>query len=56
MLMNVMYWALWLLQEGGQPQPSDDTMVKVICGVGAVVLLGIVILRRKSKKKSQDEF
>ncbi len=56
MLMNAMYWALWLLQEGGQPAKSDDTMVKVICGVGAVVLLGVVILRRKSKKKNPDEF
>lgn len=55
MLANVIYPALWLLQEGGQPAQTSDTMVKVVCGVGAVVLLAIVIIRRKSKKK-QDEF
>jgi hypothetical protein len=56
MLANLMP-ALLLLQEGGQPAPANDTMVKVICGVGAVVLLAVVILRRKSKKKRQeDEF
>jgi hypothetical protein len=44
-----------LLQEGGQAAPPDDTIVKVECGVGAVVLLGIVILRRKSKSKKQEE-
>lgn len=47
--------ALMLLQEGGQTAPANDTMVKVVCGIGAVVLLGIVILRRKSKSKKQEE-
>lgn len=47
--------ALLLLQDAGQPQ-SNDTIVKVVCGVLAVVLVGIVILRRKSKKKQEDEF
>jgi len=49
--------ALLLLQEGGQPTTLNDTPVKVICGVLAVVLIAIVILRRRSKaKKQEDEF
>jgi len=55
MLANLIYPALLLLQEGGQPAPAGDTtMVKVVCGIGAVVLLGIVIMRRKSKKKEEE--
>ena len=32
------------------------TMVQVVCGILAVVLVGIVIMRRKTKKKEEDEF
>ena len=48
--------ALLLLQEAGQPQAGNDTIVKVVCGVLAVILVGVVIMRRKSKKKQEDEF
>lgn len=48
--------ALLLLQETGQPGQGNDTVVKVVCGVLALILVGIVILRRKSKKKQEDEF
>jgi hypothetical protein len=48
--------ALLLLQEAGQPQGGNDTIVKVVCGVLALVLVGIVIMRRKSKKKQEDDF
>ena len=48
--------ALALLQEGGQPAPPDTTWVKVICGIGALVLLAIIILRRRGKKKKEEEF
>lgn len=34
---------------------SQDT-VKIIAGILCVVLIGIIILRRKGKKKSEDEF
>ncbi len=54
MLANLLP-ALMLLQEGGQAAAPNDTIVKVVCGIGAVVLLGVVILRRKSKKKHQEE-
>jgi LPXTG-motif cell wall-anchored protein len=30
--------------------------VQLVAGVLAVVLIGIVILRRKNKKKDEDEF
>lgn len=30
--------------------------VQIIAGVLAVVLIGIIILRRKGKKKTEDEF
>jgi MYXO-CTERM domain-containing protein len=48
--------ALMLLQEGGEPAPADTTMLRVVSGVGAVVLLGIVLLRRRSRKKKEEEF
>ena len=51
---SVLYAAVWLLQE--QPAPADDTWVKVIAGIGAAVLIAIVFLRRRAKKKSEDEF
>ena len=36
----------------------DETTVKLIAGVLAVVLLGIIVMRRKSKGKAggEDEF
>jgi len=34
----------------------SQTMVQVICGVLAVILVGIVILRRKGKKKEEEDF
>lgn len=33
----------------------STTVVQIICGVLAVVLVGIVIMRRKGKKKDEDE-
>lgn len=38
MLSNI-HAALLLLQEAGQPQQGNDTLVKVVCGVLAVVLI-----------------
>ncbi len=45
-----------LLQDA--PAPANDSTVKIVSGVLAVVLLVIIVLRRKSagKKKDEDEF
>ena len=34
----------------------STTMVQVICGVLAVALVAIVIMRRKGKKKEEEDF
>lgn len=34
----------------------STTMVQIICGILAVVLVGIVIMRRKGKKKEDEDF
>ena len=33
----------------------DETTVRIIAGVGALVLLGLYFMRRGSKKKQQNE-
>jgi hypothetical protein len=35
---------------------DPQSTVKLIAGILAVVLIAIVILRRKAKKKNEDEF
>ncbi len=44
-----------LIQET-QSQPVDDSGVKIVAGALAVVLVAIIILRRKRKSKTEDEF
>lgn len=34
----------------------DQQTVQIVAGVLAVVLIGIIVMRRKGKKKSDDEF
>ena len=34
----------------------STTMVQIICGVLAVALVAIVIMRRKGKKKEDEDF
>ncbi len=34
----------------------DQNMVRIIAGVLCVVLIAVIILRRKGKKKTEDEF
>jgi len=34
---------------------SQET-VQIVAGVLAVILIGIIIMRRKGKKKTEDEF
>jgi len=39
------------------PKPEPNTApVKIIAGVLLVVVVGIIFLRRKGKKKTEDEF
>jgi MYXO-CTERM domain-containing protein len=52
MLLNALA-ALALLQEAGAE--PDTTMLRVVAGVGAVVLLGLVVLRRRSRKKQEED-
>jgi hypothetical protein len=37
---------------------SPEQTVQLVCGIGVVVLIGIIIMRRKGKKAntSQDDF
>lgn len=46
--------ALALLQETAS-EPGT-ALWPVLCAVGAVALIGIVILRRRSRKKQEDDF
>ncbi len=34
----------------------DDSMVRIVAGVLAVACVAIIIMRRKSKKKVEDDF
>jgi LPXTG-motif cell wall-anchored protein len=36
----------------------DETTVKLVAGIGCLILVGIIILRRKNKKKTavEDDF
>ena len=53
---SLIYAALALLQQDPAPDDGSTTMVRVIAGIGALVLIAIVILRRKSKRKAEDDF
>lgn len=33
----------------------DETTVKLVAGIGCLVLVGIIIMRRKGKKKTTTE-
>jgi uncharacterized membrane protein SirB2 len=46
-----------LLQEA-PASDSANTTVKIVCGVLALILVGIIVMRRKSagKKKDEEEF
>jgi hypothetical protein len=33
-----------------------ETIVKIVCGVLAVALIAIVFIRRKNKKKEEEDF
>lgn len=44
---------LW--QEAEAQPPVDDTWVKVVSGVLALILVAIIIIRRKRKKKATEE-
>jgi hypothetical protein len=43
------------ISAGREVLMSQDT-VKLVAGILCVILIGIIILRRKGKKKSEDEF
>ncbi len=47
-----------LLQDAPAPASDSQGTVKIVAGVLALVLVGIIIMRRKgtSKKKDEDEF
>jgi hypothetical protein len=44
-----------ILQEAETQPPVDDTWVKVVSGVLALILVAIIIIRRKRKKKTEAE-
>ena len=41
--------------EGAKPESSTGP-VRIIAGVAVLVILGVIILRRKGKKKTDEEF
>ena len=41
--------------EAPKPEPSTGP-VKIIAGVLLVVIIGVIVMRRKGKKKTDDEF
>lgn len=45
-----------LLQQEPGSEDGSITVVRVAAGIGALVLIAIVILRRRSKKKTEDPF
>lgn len=45
----------WLWQEAETQPQVDDTWVKVVSGVLALILVAIIIIRRKRKKKGSEE-
>ena len=49
---------LAFLQDAPAPASDNQGTVKIVAGVLALVLVGIIIMRRKSasKKKDEDEF
>ena len=48
---------LAFLQEQAQEPGSSNTVVRIVAGALAVILIAIIIMRRKAKaKKAQDEF
>jgi|RhiMethySRZTD1v2_1073278.scaffolds.fasta_scaffold2349419_2 LPXTG-motif cell wall-anchored protein len=53
---SLIYATLALLQQDQAPDDGSNTMVRVIAGIGALVLIALVFLRRKSKKKAEDDF
>lgn len=45
----------WLFQEAEAQPQVDDTWVKVVSGVLALILVAIIIIRRKRRKKASEE-
>ncbi len=54
-MKDVMPVLAWLLQEAETQPQVDDTWVKVVSGVLALILVAIIIIRRKRKKKGAEE-
>lgn len=46
-----------LLALASQSSAPDTSMIRILSGVGALVIIVVIVMRRKSKKKKdQDEF
>lgn len=54
-MKHLMPLLAWLLQEAETQAQVDDTWVKVVSGILALILVAIIIIRRRRKKKGAEE-
>lgn len=55
LMAGILPGLIMVLQEAEAQPPVDDTWVKVVSGVVALILVAIIIIRRKRKKKATEE-